>query len=57
LDLTQDKHAEVFTNSFKQWVKQLLEDKDGSKYGWPDVIGTELQPYGTNYDAALQHQL
>lgn len=52
LDLTQDKYHEIFQNSFAQWVKEMGESKDGSKYGFADIIGADLQPYGTPYASA-----
>lgn len=52
LDLTQDKHLEVFQKSMEQWGKEMGEDKNNSKYGYVDILGTELKPYGTPYASA-----
>jgi hypothetical protein len=52
LDLTQDKYLELFQKSMEQWGKEMAENKDGSKYGYVDIIGAELQPYGTPYASA-----
>jgi hypothetical protein len=52
LDLTQDKYVDVFKKSMEQWSKEMGENKDGSKFGYIDIQGLELQPYGTAYASA-----
>ncbi|KAH6648656.1 hypothetical protein BKA67DRAFT_521921 [Truncatella angustata] len=52
LDLTQDKYLDVFKKSMEQWGKEMAEDKNQAKYGYVDIRGTELKPYGTSYAAA-----
>lgn len=51
LDLTQDAHLDAFMASVDKWGRAMADNKDGSKYGYPDVEGVELQPYGTPYAA------
>ncbi|KAK8099039.1 NADH:flavin oxidoreductase/NADH oxidase [Apiospora kogelbergensis] len=52
LDLTNDKHLEAFQKSMQQWGQEMGENKDGSKYGYVDILGTKLEPYGTAYAVA-----
>ena len=52
LDLTQDKYLDVFKQSMGKWGKEMGENKDGSKYGFIDIEGLELEPYGKAYAAA-----
>ncbi|KAI0130398.1 hypothetical protein BJ170DRAFT_620054 [Xylariales sp. AK1849] len=49
LDLTQDKHVEAFKKSMGEWGQKMGDNKDGSKYGYVDILGTKLEPYGTPY--------
>ncbi|KAK7974369.1 hypothetical protein PG989_016217 [Apiospora arundinis] len=49
LDLTNDEHLAAFQKSMQQWGKEMGESKDGSKYGYVDILGTKLEPYGTAY--------
>lgn len=35
----------------EKWQNQMANDKDGSKYGYIDIEGLDLQPYGTPYSA------
>ncbi|KUI61518.1 Putative 12-oxophytodienoate reductase 4 [Cytospora mali] len=49
LDLSQDKHMEIFTASMQKWAEGMAKNEDGSKYGFVDIEGVELQPYGTAY--------
>lgn len=50
LDMSQDAHVEAFKNSMAKWGQEMAENKDGSKYGFPDIEGVDLQPYGTPYE-------
>ncbi|KAI1872169.1 uncharacterized protein JN550_003888 [Neoarthrinium moseri] len=52
LDLTQDKYVEIFKKSVEQWSKQMADNEDGSKYGYVDIEGTKLEPFGTAYASA-----
>lgn len=49
LDLSQDKYTEIFTKSMGQWGQMMSENKDGSKFGFVDIEGLKLEPYGTPY--------
>lgn len=51
LDLSQDKHIEIFKSSMEKWSKQMAENKDGSKFGFVDIEGIELPGFGTPYVA------
>lgn len=39
--------------SLQTWMGQMAQNKDGSKYGYIDVEGLELEPFGTPYAAAV----
>ncbi|KAI1765646.1 NADH:flavin oxidoreductase/NADH oxidase [Hypoxylon sp. FL1150] len=52
LDLSQDKYAEIFTKSLGKWFQMMGENQDNSKYGFVDIEGLELEPYGTPYVSA-----
>ncbi|KAK7917508.1 hypothetical protein PG985_011116 [Apiospora marii] len=49
LDFTNDEHLAAFQSSMQQWGKEMGENKDGAKYGYVDILGTKLEPYGTAY--------
>ncbi|KAI8216918.1 NADH-dependent flavin oxidoreductase [Colletotrichum sp. SAR 10_86] len=52
LDVSQEKYKEVFEKSLQKWAQGMAENSDGSKYGYIDIEGTTLQPFGTPYAAA-----
>ncbi|KAI0173023.1 hypothetical protein GGR52DRAFT_432450 [Hypoxylon sp. FL1284] len=52
LDLSQEKYSEIFTKSMQHWGQMMSENKDGSKFGYVDIEGLKLEPYGTPYAAA-----
>ncbi|KAF6805801.1 nadh oxidase [Colletotrichum sojae] len=52
LDLSREDHVAVFGASMGKWAKGMAENGDGSRFGYVDVEGVELQPYGTPYAAA-----
>lgn len=35
----------------EKWQKEMSEDKSGSKFGFVDIEGVDLQAYGTPYTA------
>ncbi|KAI0433931.1 hypothetical protein F5Y09DRAFT_350060 [Xylaria sp. FL1042] len=49
LDMTQEKHIDIFNKSMETWIGKLMADKDGSGSGWVKIESSEveLQPYGT----------
>lgn len=49
LDMSQDKYVEAFQKSMKSWSEKTGNDKDGSTYGYVDIEGLDLQPFGTPY--------
>lgn len=51
LDLSRDDHVAAFKQSVTQWQKAMADNKDGSKYGFADIAGIKLAPYGTPYAA------
>lgn len=52
LDVSREDHRAVFEASMGKWAREMAENDDGSKFGYVDVEGVELQPYGTPYAAA-----
>ncbi|KAK8103016.1 NADH-dependent flavin oxidoreductase nadA [Apiospora sp. TS-2023a] len=54
LDFTNDDHLKAFQSSMQQWGQEMGESKDGSKYGYVDILGTKLEPYGTAYAVSAQ---
>ncbi|KAK2053734.1 NADH:flavin oxidoreductase/NADH oxidase [Colletotrichum caudatum] len=52
LDVSQEKYKEVFEKSMAEWSQGMADNGDNSKYGYIDIEGTKLQPYGTPYAAA-----
>ncbi|KAK2031598.1 NADH:flavin oxidoreductase/NADH oxidase [Colletotrichum zoysiae] len=52
LDVSQEKYKEVFEKSMGKWAQGMADNGDNSKYGYIDIEGTTLQPYGTPYAAA-----
>lgn len=49
--MSQDKYKDVFMNSVQSWQKKMGDNEDGSKYGFADVEGLDLKPYGAPYPA------
>lgn len=49
LDMSQEKYSNIFLQSLEKGAKALADNEDGSKYGFIDIEGVELQPYGTAY--------
>lgn len=49
LDFTRDAHLAAFQSSMQQWAQEMGESRDGAKYGYVDILGTKLEPYGTPY--------
>ncbi|RYO93877.1 hypothetical protein DL762_000832 [Monosporascus cannonballus] len=52
LDLTGEDHLQAFQNSMGLWAQKMAADKDGSMYGFVDIEGIKLEPYGAAYSAA-----
>ncbi|KAI1212142.1 NADH:flavin oxidoreductase/NADH oxidase [Annulohypoxylon truncatum] len=52
LDLSRDDHKDVFLKSMQKWAQEMSEDKDHTKYGYVDIEGLKLEPYGTPYASA-----
>ncbi|CAJ2503359.1 Uu.00g107530.m01.CDS01 [Anthostomella pinea] len=52
LDLSDDKYYDIFMNSMQKWGGEMGENKDNSKYGYVDIEGTKLEPFGTAYGSS-----
>lgn len=51
LDMSQDKYKNAFMESVGKWSEMMASNKDGSKYGYVDIGGVDLQTFGTPYPA------
>ncbi|KAI0421487.1 NADH:flavin oxidoreductase/NADH oxidase [Xylaria grammica] len=52
LDLGRPDHKEAFDKALEQFRKDMADNTDGSKYGYMDIDGVTLEPYGTPYAVA-----
>lgn len=52
LDLSQESLIGVFMKSMEAWSKEMGNNEDGAKFGFVDIEGLTLQPYGTAYVTA-----
>jgi hypothetical protein len=52
LDLSREDHKKVFEESMQKWGEAMANNEDQSKYGYIDVEGTKLEPFGVAYAAA-----
>jgi hypothetical protein len=51
LDLSQDEHKDAFLASMQKWSEGMSNNSDGSKFGYVDIEGLQLQPFGAAYAA------
>ncbi|KAI2463912.1 NADH:flavin oxidoreductase/NADH oxidase [Annulohypoxylon bovei var. microspora] len=52
LDLSRDDHKDAFAKSMQRWAQEMSENEDDSKFGYVDIEGVKLEPYGTPYSSA-----
>lgn len=52
LDLSREDHKKAFDESMRQWAEGMAHNEDGSKFGFVDIAGVKLQPFGSAYAAA-----
>ncbi|KAI0444205.1 NADH:flavin oxidoreductase/NADH oxidase [Xylaria telfairii] len=52
LDLGRPEHREAFDRARQQFLEDMTNNADGSKYGYMDIDGFKLEPYGTPYGVA-----
>ena len=52
IDLSQQEHVDAFQQSMGDWGKKMAGDTDGYMFGYVDVEGLKLNPYGQPYTAA-----
>lgn len=52
LDLSQERYFNIYQQSMGKWAEGMAQNADNSKYGFVDIEGTTLQPYGTPYSVA-----
>lgn len=49
LDLSREEHKKIFEESMQKWGEGMANNDDQSKYGYVDIGGTKLEPYGAAY--------
>ena len=49
LDLSREDHKEAFSQSMQKWRQAMAANEDGSKYGFIDIEGVKLEPFGAPY--------
>ncbi|KFA60707.1 hypothetical protein S40285_09621 [Stachybotrys chlorohalonatus IBT 40285] len=52
LDLSREDHKKVFDESMGKWGQKMANNEDNSKFGYVDIFGVKLEPFGTSYGAA-----
>lgn len=52
LDLSREDHKKIFDSSMQQWGEMMANNSDNSKFGYVDINGVKLEPFGTAYSAA-----
>lgn len=53
VDLSREDYKQAFEVSFENWRQSMSDNKDGSKFGGVDLLGVELQPYGSGHGAGV----
>ncbi|KAJ1335139.1 2,4-dienoyl-CoA reductase (NADPH2) [Microdochium nivale] len=49
LDLSRQDHFDLYKQLMAKWAQDMQNNPDNSKYGFLDVEGIDLHPYGTPY--------
>ncbi|CAJ0543199.1 Ff.00g004590.m01.CDS01 [Fusarium sp. VM40] len=49
LDLSREEHKKIFEESMQKWGEGMANNDDQSKYGYVDIGGTKLEPFGAAY--------
>ncbi|KAM0276748.1 hypothetical protein ACHAQH_006459 [Verticillium albo-atrum] len=49
VDLSREDHMRAFEDSIGKWLRSMSDNKDRAKYRGIELLGVELQPYGTPY--------
>ncbi|KAH7308516.1 hypothetical protein B0I35DRAFT_442110 [Stachybotrys elegans] len=52
LDLTREDHKRAFEESQRKWSEEMAHNQDNTKFGYVDIVGLDLQPFGTAYEGA-----
>ncbi|KAM4067888.1 NADH:flavin oxidoreductase / NADH oxidase family protein [Hirsutella rhossiliensis] len=52
LDFSREDHKKIFEASMQKWGQTMAADKEGSRYGYVDIEGLKLEPFGVPYAAA-----
>lgn len=50
LDLSRQEHMDAFKKSLQRFQEDMANNSDGTKFGYMDIEGINLNPYGTPYE-------
>ncbi|EQL04231.1 NADH:flavin oxidoreductase/NADH oxidase [Ophiocordyceps sinensis CO18] len=57
LDFSREDHKKVFDESMQKWVEAQQADKEGAMYGYVDIRGLKLEPFGSSYGTGKQGRM
>jgi hypothetical protein len=49
--LSREDHKKVFDESVAKWSEKMARNEDNSQFGYVDIFGVKLEPFGTAYGA------
>lgn len=49
LDLSQEKHMQVFMTTLQKFFSEMAQNAESFKYGFPDIVDFSLNPFGVPY--------
>lgn len=52
LDLSREDQLEIFQQSMGKWGEKMSHNEDNSKFGYVDIDGLKLEPFGQAYAPA-----
>lgn len=52
LDLSREDHKKVFDASVGKWSEKMAHNEDNCTFGYVDIFGVQLEPFGTSYGEA-----
>jgi hypothetical protein len=52
LDLTREDHKRAFDESQRKWSEDMAHNQDNTKFGYIDISGLDLEPFGAAYGEA-----
>ncbi|KAK1522939.1 NADH:flavin oxidoreductase/NADH oxidase [Colletotrichum paranaense] len=54
LDVSKEKYKDVFMKSLGKWAEAMGKNEDGSKFGYIDIEGLDLHPFGKPIEPSLR---